>query len=175
MLTDIQIKNAQPRDKAYKLSDGAGLHLEVSPAGGKLWRLRYRFKGKEKVLALGSYPAVRGPDARMRAAEARQAVKQGVDPAAEGKAAKERSRIAGDGSFEAVARTWMAKVAPSLTETTRSKHLAILERDVFPWLGTRQISELSAPDLITLLRRVEGRWTSPSARTTCVAGSSGLA
>ncbi|MCB1892930.1 MAG: integrase arm-type DNA-binding domain-containing protein [Rhodocyclaceae bacterium] len=157
MLTDNEIKNAQPRDKAYRLSDGAGLHLEVSPAGGKLWRLRYRFGGKEKVLALGKYPNVRGPEARKRAAEARQAIEEGIDPAAERKAAKERTRVAGDGSFEAVARTWVAKVAPTLTQNTQSKHLAILERDVFPWLGTRQIAELSAPDLITVLRRIEGR------------------
>ena len=125
MLTDNQIKNARPRDKAYRLADGAGLHLEVSPAGGKLWRLRYRFGGKEKVLALGKYPNVRGPDARKRAAESRQAIDEGIDPAAERKAAKERTRVAGDGSFEAVARTWIAKVAPTRNQNTQSKHLAI--------------------------------------------------
>ena len=157
MLTDKEIKNAQPRDKAYKLSDGYGLHLEITPAGGKLWRLRYRFGGKEKMLALGKYPSVRGPEARMRAAEARQAIEQGSDPSAERKAAKERSRVAGDASFEAVARTWITKVAPTLSQKTRAKHLAMLERDVFPWLGARAIAELAAPDMIAVLRRIEGR------------------
>ena len=80
MLTDKEIKNAQPRDKAYKLSDGCGLHLEISPTAGKLWRLRYRFGGKEKMLALGKYPSVRGPEARVRAAEVRQAITQGSGP-----------------------------------------------------------------------------------------------
>lgn len=72
MLTDKEIQNAKPRAKLYRLSDGDGLHLEISPAGGKLWRLRYRFAGKEKMLALGRYPEVRGPDARKRAGEARR-------------------------------------------------------------------------------------------------------
>lgn len=157
MLTDKEIKNAQPREKAYKLADGGGLHLEVSPAGGKLWRLRYRFAGKEKMLALGKYPDVRGPVARKQAAQARQMIADGVDPSAEKKAARERSRIAGDASFEAVARTWITKVAPTLTENTRAKHLAMLEGDVFPWMGRRPIAELAAPDLIAILRRIEGR------------------
>ena len=132
MLTDKEIQSAKPREKAYKLADGDGLHLEVSPAGGKLWRLRYRFGGKEKMLALGKYPEVRGPEARKRAAQARQGIADGRDPSAERQAAKEHKRIAGDTSFEAVARAWMAKVAPTLAETTRAKHQAYLEGDVFP-------------------------------------------
>ncbi len=104
MLTDKKIANAKPRAKLYRLSDGAGLYLEVSTAGGKLWRFRYRYGGKEKMLALGKYPEVRGPEARKRAGSARQAVSEGRDPAAEKQAAKERERIAADSSFEAVAR-----------------------------------------------------------------------
>lgn len=166
MLTDKEIQNAKPREKAYKLSDGDGLHLEVSPAGGKLWRLRYRFGGKEKMLALGKYPEVRGPDARKRAGEARQALSEGRDPSAEKKAAKEQRRIAGDASFEAVARNWIAKVAPTLAETTRGKHLTFLEGDVFPWIGARPIAELAAPDLIAVLRRIENRGALDIARRT---------
>jgi integrase len=157
VLTDKEIQNAKPRAKLYRLSDGDGLHLEISPVGGKLWRLRYRFGGKEKMLALGRYPEVRGPNARKRAGEARHAVQSGRDPSVEKKAEKERARIAGDTSFEAVARVWMGKVFPNLAESTRIKHKTFLESDVFPWIGARPIAELTAPDLIAVLRRVEAR------------------
>lgn len=89
--------------KLYRLSDGSGLYLEVLPAGGKLWRLRYRFGGTEKMLALGRYPLVRGPDARKRASAALRVLHEGRDPSAERKAERERSRITGD-TFEAAAR-----------------------------------------------------------------------
>ena len=157
MFTDKEIQNAKPRAKLYRLSDGDGLHLEISPSGGKLWRLRYRFGGKEKMLALGRYPDVRGPDARKRAGEARQAVQGGRDPSAEKKIEKERARVAGDSSFESVARVWMAKVAPNLADSTRAKHNTLLETDVFPWIGARPIAELTAPDLLAILRRIEAR------------------
>jgi hypothetical protein len=168
MLTDREIQNAKPRAKLYRLRDGEGLHLEVSPAGGKLWRLRYRFGGAEKMLALGKYPEVRAPAARKAAAEARRAVHEGRDPSAERKAEKERARISADNSFEAVARTWMGKAAPALAETTKAKHKAFLEGDVFPWIGARPIAELAAPDLLAVLWRIESRarWTSPSAPIT---------
>ncbi len=157
MLTDKEIQAAKPRDKLYRLSDGMGLCLEVSPSGGKLWRLRYRHNGKEKMLALGRYPEVRGPEARKRAGEARQAVQEGRDPSAEKRVEKERRRIAADESFEAVARTWMAKVTSQLADSTKSKHKAYLEANVFPWIGSRPIAELTATDMIAILRRIEGR------------------
>ena len=155
MLTDKQIQNVKARAKLYRLADGEGLHLEVSPAGGKLWRFRYRYGGKEKMLALGKYPEVRGPEARKRAGAARQAVSEGRDPSAEKQAAKERERIAADASFEAVARQWHAKI--ELADSTREKHLAFFEKDVFPWIGKRPIAELAAPDLVAVIRRIEGR------------------
>jgi integrase len=166
LLTDKEIQNAKPRAKLYKLADGDGLHLEVSPSGGKLWRLRYRFGGKEKMLALGKYPDVRGPEARKRAGEARQALQEGRDPSAEKKAKKERDRIAGDTSFEGVARIWLAKVGPTLAESTLAKHKAFLEGDVFPWIGAQPIAELAAPDLLAILRRIESRGAIEIARRT---------
>ena len=166
MLTDKQIQNAKPRAKPYKLADGDGLHLEVSPAGGKLWRLRYRFGSKEKMLALGKYPEVRGPAARKAAAEARQALHEGRDPSAEKRAAKQRARIAGEHSFESVARVWLSKVSPTLAENTKAKHKAFLEGDVFPWIGARPISELTAPDLLAVIRRIEERGALDIARRT---------
>jgi hypothetical protein len=166
MLTDREIQAAKPRQKPYKLSDGGGLFLEISPAGGRLWRWKYRYGGKEKLLALGRYPDVRGAAARRRAAEARQSLHEGRDPSAEKKAAKERARISADNSFEAVARTWMGKVAPTLVEHTRIKHKTYLEKDVFPWIGARPIAELAAPDLISVLRRIEARGAMDIAKRT---------
>jgi integrase len=157
MLTDKEIQNAKPRQSLYRLADGNGLCLEVSPSGGKLWRLRYRFDGKEKMLALGKYPAVRGAAARKKAMEAREAISEGRDPCAEKRVEKQRRRIAADNSFEAVARDWFAKNAPSLVESTRQKLLRWLEVDVFPWIGKRPVADISAPDLLDIIKRIEGR------------------
>ena len=164
MLTDKQIQNAKARAKLYRLADGEGLHLEVSPPGGKLWRFRYRHGGKEKMLALGKYPEVRGPEARKRAGAARQAVSEGRDPAAEKLAAKERARFGAATDFESVARQWHAKI--ELADNTRAKHLAFFEKDVFPWIGKRPIAELSAPHLLSVLRRIESRGAVDVARRT---------
>lgn len=157
MLTDREIRNTKPREKLYRLRDGDGLYLEVSPAGGKLWRLRYRFGGTEKMLALGKYPEVGAKAARKKAGESRQAVHEGRDPSVERKAAKERARISAGNSFEVVARTWLSKVGPTLAESTKLKHKTFLEADVFPWIGSRPIEELAAPDLLAVLRRIEAR------------------
>lgn len=162
MLTDKEIRYARPRATLHRIADGAGLCLEVSPAGGKLWRFRYRYDGKEKMLALGKYPEVRGPDARKLAGAARQAVSEGRDPSAEKRREKERRRVAADASFEAIARLWHAKLA--LADTTREKHLQFFENDVFPWIGKRPIADLAAPDLLSVLRRIEGRGSVDIAR-----------
>lgn len=157
MLTDVQIKNAKPAEKPVRLSDGGGLYLEVSPAGGKLWRWKYRFEGKEKRLSLGAYPDVRAPTARQLVGEARELLKAGTDPSAAKREQKERAKVASETSFEAIARAWYAKTAPTLAETTRAKLLHNFEKDVFPWIGTRQLAELTAADLIAVVKRIEGR------------------
>ena len=157
MLTDIQIKNAKPAEKPVRLSDGGGLYLEVSPAGGKLWRWKYRCEGKEKRLSLGAYPEVRAPMARQLVAEAREQLKAGIDPSTAKREQKERAKVASGTSFEAIARAWYAKTAPTLAETTRAKLLHNFEKDVFPWIGARQLAELTAADLISVVKRVEGR------------------
>lgn len=157
MLTDKAIQAARPQEKLYRLTDGDGLMLEVTPSGSKLWRLRYRFGGKEKMLALGRYPMVRGPEARRRAASARNDIAEGCDPGAERRAVRDRQRVAADESFEAVARSWAAKVGPTLSEVTQAHHRAYLEKDIFPWIGNRPIAELNAQDVIAIVRRVESR------------------
>lgn len=162
MLTDKQIQNAKARATLYRLLDGEGLYLEVSSAGGRLWRFRYRFAGKEKMLALGKYPQVRGPAARKLAGEARQVLSESRDPGAEKQAAKERARIASDIGFEAIATQWHAKL--KLADSTRAKHVAFFANDVFPWIGKRPIADIAAPDLLAVIRRIEGRGATDIAR-----------
>lgn len=156
-LTDTAIRNAKPDSKPVRLFDERGLYLEIAPSGGKWWRLKYRFGGKEKRLSLGVYPDVSLKDARQRRDEARKLLADDVDPGENRKAKKlARSDLAAN-SFEVVAREWFAKYEPNWTAGHSSKILARLERDIFPWIGSRPIVELKAPELLACLRRVEDR------------------
>ncbi|MFT0170957.1 tyrosine-type recombinase/integrase [Paraburkholderia mimosarum] len=156
-LTDTTIRNAKPGDKPLKLFDGGGLFLLIAPTGGKLWRLKYRFDGKEKLLALGAYPDVSLKKAREHRDEARKLLADGVDPGANRKAQKAAKRASAADSFEVIAREWFARFAPTWAETHSSKVIQRLEKDVFPWLGSRPIAEITAPELLTILRRIEDR------------------
>ena len=160
MLTDIAVRKAEPRDKPYRLFDGPrnvarGLYLEISPAGGKLWRFKYRFAGKPNLLSLGTYPDVGLKDARGKRDEARKQVAAGVDPSAARKAAK--AARGGENSLEALAREWLATQASGWGSEYAEKVTGRLERNVFPWLGTRPVGEILAPELLTVLRRIEAR------------------
>ena len=172
-LTDIQVKTAKPKVKDYKLTDGEGMFLLVASSGGKRWRLKYRFGGKEKQLALGTYPDVSLVEARAKRHEARNQLAHGIDPGGERKALKqivqERQEIV-ENSFDIVAREWHTKFSgqwsPGHAETIMSR----LERDVFPWLGVKPVSEVKPVDILAVLRRVEGRGALESAhriRTIC--------
>jgi len=162
-LTNAAVRAAKPgvtpdgrqTDKPYKLADGGGLYLEVAPSGGKWWRLKYRFGGKEKRLALGVYDKVTLADARKRRDEARDLLAQGIDPGEHRKLTKNKPQDAD--SFEAVAREWFAKFAPGWAPTHGEKIIRRLERDVFPWIGTRPVGEINAPELLAVLRRIEAR------------------
>lgn len=153
MLTDTAARKSKPKDKPYKLADGKGLYLAVQPNGGKWWRLKYRIGGKEKLLSFGTYPEVPLADARDRRDEARKLIARGADPSAERKAAK----VANSDSFEAIAREWYAKHSPTWVASHGDKILRRFERDVFPWVGARPTSALTAPELLTVLRRIETR------------------
>ncbi|MBV8135352.1 MAG: tyrosine-type recombinase/integrase [Deltaproteobacteria bacterium] len=153
MLTDTKIKQAKPAEKPYKLFDERGLYLIVTPSGGKWWRLKYYHGGKEKLLALGTYPDVPLRDARERRDDARKKLAAEVDPNAERKAAKQQR----EDSFEAVAREWCAKFSASWVEEHTTTVIGRLEKNVFPWLGTLPIAEITAPELLTALRRIESR------------------
>lgn len=156
MLNDPACKNAKPKDKAYKLSDEKGLYLEVMPTGAKYFRMKYRFAGKEKRLAFGVYPEVSLKEARERRDEARKQLSQGIDPGEVRKAMK-AAQAEDANTFEVVAREWFAKFSPTWVESHSDKIIRRLERDIFPWIGKRPISEVNAPELLTALRRIEAR------------------
>jgi len=154
-LTDTAIRSAKPKDKTFKLFDGGGLYLEVNPAGGKWWRWKYRFGGKEKRLSFGVYPDVSLKFAREKRDAARQQLAAGTDPAEARKAGKLAQ--AGAESFEAIAREWHAKFSPGWVASHGDRILRRLEKDLFPWLGKRPIAEVKAPELLAVLRRIESR------------------
>lgn len=165
-LTDIQIKKAKPKEKDYKLSDSEGLFLLVTTRGGKRWRFKYRFGGKEKLLALGTYPDITLQEARTKLRKARNMLANGYDPGAERRALKEaqvRQTVIAENTFEVVAREWLNKFTGTWTPRHAETVISRLKRDVFPWLGSKPISEVRAPDLLTILRRVEGRGALESA------------
>ncbi len=156
-LTDTAARSAKPSDKPFKLADEKGLFLLVHPNGSKYWRLKYRFAGKEKVLALGVYPEVRLAEARDRRDQARKTLANGIDPSTAKRISKQAVTLAHENSFEAVAREWFAKYSPGWAASHGDKIIRRFERDVFPWIGTRPIGEITAPELLTVLRRIESR------------------
>lgn len=156
-LSNVEIKNARPGERAVKLFDGGGLYLEIAPSGGKLWRLKYRFDGKEKRLSLGRYPEISLADARKRREAARELLADGVDPSEDRKAKKAERAARLENNFETIAREWFEKNAPNWAPTHADKIIKRLENDVFPWLGKRPIADISAPELLKVLRRIEER------------------
>jgi integrase len=156
-LTDTAIRNAKPGAKPFKLFDERGLFLIVTPAGGKWWRFRYKFDDKEKLLSLGVYPDVVLKDARVRRDAARKLLAEGIDPGENRKVQKSAKQDRAANSFEVVAREWFAKFAPTWAPTHSDKIIRRLERDVFPWLGGRPVAEVTAPELLAVIRRIESR------------------
>jgi integrase len=135
--------------------DGRGLYLEVTPQGNKWWRLKYRFGGKEKLLSMGTYPDTSLRQARLRRDEARALLASGVDPSAARKASK--TAVAGVNSFESVAREFHDTKRSEWSEAHARRWLERLQKDIFPFLGDRLLSDISAPLLLETLRRVEAR------------------
>ena len=150
-LTDIKLRNTKAKDKQFKVSDQHGLYLLVTPAGGKLWRFDYRFEGKRKTLAFGSYPEISLIEARKKLLEARTDLQNDVDPGARAKVEKKSS------DFKSVALEWYERLLPSWSKGHARTVKSRLERDVFPWIGDRPINEITPPEVLRLLRRVESR------------------
>lgn len=171
MLTDKQAKNAKPKDKDYKLSDSKGLHLLVKKNGSKYWRAKYRFNGKEKTLAFGVYPEVplkgyyreKGNEdswvagARDLLEESRRILASGRDPGQVRKAQKTGQRSCEGSSFVAIAKEWHASFEHTWSEGHGKTIKKRLERDVFPWIGDKPIDEIEAPELLSVLKRIEER------------------
>lgn len=155
-LSDAKVRNAKPREKQYKLFDGDGLFLLVTPNGKKGWRFKYRFAGREKLLSFGTYPEVSLSDAREKRLAARKQVAADIDPS-QVRRAQQQSAAQELDSFEVVAREWHQKFTPTWTEVHAHTTLRRLERDVFPWLGSLPIAQIKAPDVLKVLRRVETR------------------
>ena len=157
MLTDTAIRKVKPGVKPIRMFDGGGLYLEVSPAGGKWWRLKYRFDGKEKRLSLGVYPDVGLKDARERRDANRKLLAAGIDLSENRKAMKSVRAERASNSFEVVTREWFAKYSPNWAEHHRDRMIRRFERDIFPWMGGRPIAEITAPELLAVVRRIESR------------------
>lgn len=156
-LSAVDVRNSKPKEKPYKLSDEKGMYLEVTPAGGRYWRLKYRMHGKEKRLALGVYPDVSLADARKARDKARELIAKGFDPGTAKQEEKVAKALAAASSFEAVAREWHQNCAASWVPLTGVRILRRLEADVFPAIGRMPIADITAPVLLACLRKIEAR------------------
>lgn len=156
LLTDLEVKNAEIKESAYKLKDMPGLHLQVNPSGSKIWRLRYRNPKttKETMYTIGTFPQVKCAAARLAAEEAKAQVRQGIDPNTQ----KQRERLRGSGkTFKEVALEWHENQLERWSASNAEQIMRSLELDVFPHLGDQAIAELEAPEVVAVLRKVESR------------------
>jgi integrase len=165
-LTELQIKNIKPTDKQQKLSDSGGMYLLIKTNGGKYWRMDYRFNDKRKTLSIGTYPTVTLAQARIKREKAKALIANGKDPSEHvtkkaKKAvivqAQEVQQIAEDRLFENVAIEWHTKHAPNWKKSHSDKIIGRLRADVFPWIGKRPMNEISPPELLAVIRRIEAR------------------
>jgi integrase len=152
-LTELQVRKAEARAKAYKMSDSGGLFLLVQPNGSKLWRMKFRYAGKEKLLSFGAYPGVGIAAARSKRTLARALLAEGKDPAVN----KSEMDPEADATFLQVARQWHENRKSALNPAHAARVWSRLERDVFPLLGDRKITEISPPDVLAMIRKIESR------------------
>lgn len=156
-LTDTTVRTSKARDTLYKLSDGRGLQLHITPQGAKLWRWAYRFDGKQKLMALGQYPDISLAQAREARDEARKLLATGTDPMAQRKAEKLARRLAVEDTFAAVAKQWWTSWKAARSDSHTLYVWRRLEADVFPAIGARPISEIEAPELVAMMKKIEER------------------
>ena len=162
-LTDTAIRKAKPADKVQRLFDAGGLYLEIAKTGGKWWRLKYRFDGKEKRLSLGIYPDTSLATARDKRDAARKLLAAGVDPGEHRKAEKLAGEEQAANSFEVIAREWLAKYSPTWAQSTGDKITSRFERDLFPWLGRRPIATITPKELLAVVHRIADRGATETA------------
>jgi integrase len=163
-LTELQIKHLKPKDKTYRVTDGDGLALDVSPSGGKLWRFRYNYNSKGQMISLGKYPAISLAQARKRRNEAREMLALGKNPSRERKAEKLRSIKDGENTFKRVAEKCLEVKQANMNEKYSKQCLARLEQHVFPALGDLPISEVTIPDVVRVIEKIGERGTIETAK-----------
>ena len=157
-ITHVAVVNAKPREKPYRLFDGRGLYLEISPSGGRWWRFKYRFDDKEKRLSLGVYPDVSLKEARDHPDDVRRKLRAGIDPGEERKIQGKAFQAAPSGAtFETVAREWFAKHSPAWAPGHGDKIIRRLELNIFPWLGAKPIADIKPLELLGTVQRIEQR------------------
>jgi integrase len=156
-LTDVKVRTTKSQEKAFKLSDEKGLYLYVTPNGSRYWRMKYRFGGKEKLLALGIYPDVSLAKAREKRDDARKLLADNVDPGEHRKIMKKVDGERLTNSFEIVTREWFIKHSANWVKSHGDKIIQRFERDIFPWIGNKPISEVTPPTLLEVIRRIEER------------------
>ncbi|MBY0242620.1 MAG: integrase arm-type DNA-binding domain-containing protein [Burkholderiaceae bacterium] len=160
-LTDARIRNAKPRDKAYKMSDGEGMFIDVMPSGSRIWRMKFRqANGKENLLTFGPYPEITLQDAREKRLATRRLLLQGIDPGKQRDEAKRLLKDRAANTFEKIAREWHANKVPTWSERTSKNILQRLEADIFPALGRKPIDAIKHRDVIAALRKIEERGAS---------------
>jgi hypothetical protein len=166
MLTDLTIKKLKPKDKPYKKSDQDGLYIQVNPTGSKLWRMNYTYAKKQRTLSIGTYPEISLLEAREKAQAAKKELADGIDPSTAKQTRKLLKQAEHANDFESIAREWHTNHMTDKSETHANKILRFLEKDVFPWLGKRPISEIEAPEILITLRRIESRGASETTQKT---------
>jgi integrase len=163
-LTATEVKKAKPSSETQKLFDGGGLYLKVNPNGAKYWRYDYRFAGKRKTLALGVYPEITLKKARERHQEARELIRQEIDPTEQRKVQKLTRHIKSANSFELVAVEWYSTQVADKSDGHKKRTKRLLEKDLYPTLGNRPIENITAPELLCSLRKIEARGAIETAR-----------
>ena len=155
-LTNTAIQNAKPSEKSYKIYDTDGLFMQVTPAGGKWWRFKYRFEGKEKLLSLGTYPEVSLKQARDKRDDARKLIANDqIDPSDNRQKIKAEKKLSSANSFELVAREWWATHMRNKAESHKDKVIRRFELYLFPWIGDAPIADITAPQLLQVVKRIE--------------------
>ncbi|HDT1120284.1 tyrosine-type recombinase/integrase [Enterobacter cloacae] len=159
-----QVDAAKPREKAYKLADGAGLYLEVVPSGSRYWRMKYRFNGKEKRMAFGVYPAVSLAQARALRDEAKKKLAEGIDPSFAKKEEKLVRDVQLNNTFQAVALEWHGTKVSRWSEGYASDIIEAFNKDIFPYIGQQAVNEIKPLVLLNVLRRMESRGATEKAK-----------
>lgn len=154
-LSNTAIMNAKAADKPYKMYDTGGLYLQVTPQGGKWWRLKYHFEGKEKLLSLGTYPDISLSQARQKREDYKKLLAIDIDPSEDRKQTKANNKLNTENSFELVAREWWQSYMANKAESHKEKVIRRFELYLFPWIGKKPISTITAPQVLETLRRIE--------------------